>query len=109
MSLDVTLRAVITREECVFDYNISHNLGKMASNASIYYQLWRPEEVGVSIAGDLIKPLEQGLYLLKTQKDKFVKDNPENGWGDYNGLVEFVSSYLSACKNYPQAKIEISR
>jgi len=105
MSLDITL----CNKEIVFDTNMTHNLTTMASEAGIYYHLWRPEEIGVKIAGDLIKPLQQGLYLLKKQPDKFKEFNPENGWGDYNGFVEFVKDYLASCKKYPQSTISISR
>lgn len=109
MSLDITLRSIVTEEKVVFDYNITHNLGEMASEAGIYYHLWRPEEIGVELAGDLIKPLQQGLYLLQHQPEKFEKYNPSNGWGSYDGLVSLVKDYLVACEKYPNAKIYISR
>jgi hypothetical protein len=35
--------------------------------------------------------------------------NPDNGWGDYEGAVYFLKDILDACKNYPNARIEISR
>jgi len=105
MSLDVYLHK---RQE-IFDYNITHNLGKMAEKAGIYYHLWRPEELGIEEAGELIEPLEQGLYLLKSQPKEFKKYNPDNGWGNYDNLVKFVEKYLEKCKEHPEAKIEISR
>ena len=107
MSLDITLTAV--RPTSVFDYNVTHNLNKMADAAGIYKHLWRPEELGIKKAEELIKPLEEGLSLLLSDPERFKKFNPPNGWGDYDGLVKFVSEYLNACRENPDATIEVSR
>ena len=32
-----------------------------------------------------------------------------NGWGMYEHFVPFVEKYLEACKEYPDAVIEVSR
>jgi len=107
MSLDVNLFAV--RTTSVFEYNITHNLNTMAEEAGIYKELWRPEELQITKAEQLIKPLTDGLALLIAEPERFKKLNPENGWGDYEGLVTFVSKYLEACNDYPDAEIEASR
>ena len=93
----------------VFEYNVTHNLNTMAREAGIYKHLWRPEEVGATVAVDLIAPLLNGLDALKCDRERFKKLNPENGWGDYEGLVEFVEKYLEACKKYPDATIRVWR
>lgn len=31
--------------EILYESNITHNLGKMADNAGIYYALWRPHRL----------------------------------------------------------------
>ena len=99
----------------VFSANITHNLGAMAKAAGIYKHLWRPEELvhiawnGITTAAQLIQPLTDGLALLKSDPDRFKKFNPENGWGNYEGLLEFVEEYLRACKEFPQATINVSR
>lgn len=107
MSLDVWLTAVI--ESTVFDANITHNLGEMASEAGIYKCLWRPDEIGISKANQLIEPLRNGLKLLKDNPEKFKALNPPNGWGNYERFVSFVSEYLAACEKFPEANICISR
>jgi len=96
-------------DKCVFDRNITHNLGSMADAAGIYEHLWRPGEVGVQKASDLIAPLTDGLSKLKSDPEKFRTFNPSNGWGSYEGLVEFVEAYLSACHEWPEAKVRASR
>ena len=93
----------------VYQDNITHNLNKMAKEAGIYQDLWYPDEIGIVQARDLIEPLEFGLAFLKREPIYFKQFNPTNGWGDYEGLVEFVCNYLAACKKYPEAKIEVSR
>lgn len=107
MSLDVSLTRV--QETCVYDANITHNLGTMADKAGIYYALWRPEEINAIYAKDIIKIVEKGLKKLKAKPEYFEKFNASNGWGMYEHFVPFVEKYLKALKEYPDAKINISR
>lgn len=107
MSLNVYLTAMRPSE--VYRRNITHNLGKMAGEAGIYKHLWRPEEIDITTAEQLIVPLREGLDLLKSDPERFKTFNPENGWGDYGGLVDFVTEYLEACTEYPNAKISAWR
>ena len=93
----------------VFSYNITHNLNKMAAAANIYTELWRPGELGYTKAKQLIQPLQIGYELLLADPAFFKIFNPENGWGNYEGLVKFVKEYLQACKDNPDADIRISR
>jgi hypothetical protein len=95
--------------ETLFDKGITHNLNTMAREANIYEALWRPEEINISIAKELIPILEKGLEKLLKDKDHLKTFNPENGWGSYEGLVNFVREYLTACKEFPEATIVISR
>lgn len=93
----------------VYSANITHNLGRMADEAGIYQCLWRPDEIGISKASQLITPLRDGLALLQTEPERFRKFNPPNGWGTYEGLIEFVRNYLAACERYPDAEVSVWR
>ena len=95
--------------DLVFNYNITHNLNRMADAAGLYDCLWRPDEHGIDTAKQLIEPLRQGLHLLKLNPEEYKKYNPENGWGSYEGLVTFVEKYLDACYKYPDAKVSADR
>ena len=106
MSLDVYLREV--RLTTIYDANITHNLNKMAEEAGIYKHLWRPEEIGVTKAQQLIAPLRAGLELLKADPARFEKHNASNGWGMYEHFVPFVENYLAACEENPDATVEVS-
>jgi hypothetical protein len=101
--------SVDSQDDCVYSGNITHNLGKMAKDAGIYQALWRPEEIHITKAKQLIGPLEDGLSLLLSDPERFKQFNPENGWGSYDILVEFVHEYLDACKRYPDAEVKAWR
>lgn len=97
----------VNREtEEVFESNITHNLVPMAKAAGLYDYVWHPEGMGIYKAKELIDPLREGLHNLKLDPEKYKQYNPSNGWGDYEGLVKFIESYLSACYMYPEADID---
>lgn len=107
MSLDVTLTVV--KPSAVYSRNITHNLGAMADAAGIYKHLWRPEEIGITKASELIEPLTTGLEKLKSKAQDFQKFNAANGWGKYENLVAFVEDYLNACIENPDANVHADR
>jgi hypothetical protein len=92
-----------------YSANITHNLGEMASKAGIYGVLWRPDENNLTHAFQLVPALRDGLQRLKDNREYFEQFNPKNGWGDYDGLVSFVSRYLAACEEHPTADVSVSR
>ena len=94
---------------CLFSANITHNLGRMAAQVDLYEPLWRPEEIGVETAEQLVEPLRAGLQRLLAERDELEQFNPENGWGDCDGLVRFTAGYLAACEEYPDAKVRTWR
>lgn len=91
----------------VYSANITHNLNTMAKEAGIYKELWCPEELGITKAKELIEPLTIGLRLLQSDPKRFKQYNPDNGWGSYETLVNFVLDYLSACVHYPEADVKV--
>jgi len=107
MSLHISLTAVRTTE--VFNCNITHNLGKMADAVGIYQYLWRPEELGITHARDLIEPLTKGLELLKSDPERFRKLEPANKWGTYDVFVPWIKEYLDACIANPDAEVLADR
>lgn len=103
----VTMVDRTTETNEVYSANITHNLGKMADEAGIYEPLWKPDEVGLTKAEQLIEPLRAGLQKLKQDPERYKEFNPENGWGSYDGLVAFVENYIAACEEYPQATVSV--
>jgi hypothetical protein len=120
MSLDVSLKrkkwisydagkTLTEEDEQVYWGNITHNLNEMAEEAGIYLPLWRPEEVGITKASQLIMTLKVGLAILEQNPTYFKTLNPPNDWGNYEVLILFVEDYLDACIKYPNANVRISR
>lgn len=101
---------VLPDDGSMYSRNITHNLARMAGHAGkLYEAMWRPDEEGWTHARDLIEPLTDGLARLQADPEHFKQFNPENGWGDYDGLCEFVADYLGACMKWPDAEVEVSR
>ena len=97
-------------EEAEYSWaNITHNLNEMASDAGFYEAVWRPENIGIERASQLIEPLEKGIALLKSDPARFKKFDAPNGWGKYDDFVSWLEKYLSACREYPEAKVRASR
>lgn len=109
MSLDIRLVKMVTHEQYVYEANITHNLNRMAEAAGIYLHLWRPEELGITLAKELVEPLRAGLLKLKADPDHFRQFNASNGWGLYENFVPFVEKYLAACEADPDATVVASR
>ena len=113
MSLDVYL--TVAQPIVVHSENITHNLGKMANavnlsdGLTLYDVLWRPDEHGLLYAAEIKGYLFEGWEILKNDPKKFQQYNPENGWGNYENLLEFVRNYIDACLENPDAIIEVSR
>jgi hypothetical protein len=114
MSLDVYL--MVTQPTSVFSHNITHNLGKMAADVklsnhmTLYDILWRPDEQeNLKFARDIADFLDEGFNILLNEPERFKKFNPENGWGNYDGLVNFVYNYRNACWDNPDAELSVSR
>lgn len=105
MSLDVYLMG----RAPVFEANITHNLTRMADEAGIYKHVWRPEELGITKAGQLIEPLSAGIALMKSDPERFQKHDSPNGWGLYKNFLPWLEKYLAACEEFPEAEIEVIR
>lgn len=108
MSLDVYLEGPPVPQE-VYWANITHNLGRMANEAGIYEHLWRPGEIGIEKAAQLIEPLTAGLALMKSDPARFKAFDASNGWGTYEHFLPWIEKYLEACRENPDATVKVSR
>jgi hypothetical protein len=107
MSLDVHLEDENGQD--LYWRNITHNLSKMAGTAGLYECLWRPEEIGITTAHQLIEPLSKGIAFLAMHYHICKMDNPPNGWGTWEGLYDFCCDYLKACVQNPLATVRVCR
>lgn len=88
--------------------NITHNLTEMAEHCmcdhvlDLYKLLWRDSyPVGLSV-NEYIKLLLRAKENLETYPDDFKKYNPENGWGTYEQLLNFVKQFMVALITMPE-------
>lgn len=107
MSIDVML---VDENDCeVFSANITHNLNIMAMECGLYQPLWRPEEVQLRHARDLIPYLELGIQKLVQYPSHYSTFEALNEWGTYDNFLPWCCRYLEACRKYPNSRITISR
>jgi len=107
MSLSVYLEDENLEE--LYWRNITHNLGKMARTAGLYECLWRPDEIGITTAHQLIEPISKGIAFLAMHRRICEQDNPPNGWGNWESLYDFCCDYLKACTEHPSATVRVWR
>jgi len=107
MSLDITLSQV--QETDVYDANITHNLNEMAEALGIYKALWRPEEIGITKANQLIKPLRKAIEEMEDHPSVYKKLDADNGWGTYGDFLPWLRGLLHACVKHPEAKVTAYR
>lgn len=112
MSLDFYIYPGVheSGSECI-SFNITHNLVPMADKAGLYEPLWRPEEnyPHPVLASDVYPAIMAGFNNLMINPESYKDLNPGNGWGDYNGLVDFTANVLAALRQYPLAVVEACR
>jgi hypothetical protein len=93
-------------KEQLYRDSITHNHWKMVDNASLYRAIWRPEELQITKAAQLIPILEQGLKHIEEHQDELCKLGTAN---DHTEVWSFVRAYLKACREHPDADIRVSR
>ena len=113
MSLDVDL--MVTKPTSVYSRNITHNLAimagevKLSNGLTLYDVLWRPDEHGITHARTIVDYLHKGWDILLSNPEHYKQWDPENGWGSYEGLCDFVYTYRNACWDNMDAEVSVSR
>jgi hypothetical protein len=107
MGIDISIKKL--KYVDVFEVGTTHNLIEMAEKAGLYQYIWKPEELNIKEAHELIDPLYRGLTLLKSKPDYFKQFEADNGWGTYEQFVSFVEKYLNGCIENPDGLIEANR
>lgn len=108
MGLNVYLKEI--QPVVVFEKHITHNLAQMADQIGVYKHLWRPDEIGIEKAGQLIQPLRDAIQIVRSDVEgRLRKFEPENKWGTRDYLLEFMNTLLDHCEEYPDAAYSVSR
>ena len=104
--------------------NITHNLNTMAiqcyiqfnesgysqKQISLYDLLWRPLEQGFRKNNELyLKTLLKLYQQLENRPEYYKQYDAENGWGTYEGFLNFVKKAVDLCMEHPDWYINIHR
>lgn len=108
MSLDVELT---NNGVSVLDLNITHNLNTMIQQYSYehYLAIWHPDEANFLmkcdplLAIDVVPYYEEALIELLHNRKEYERYNASNGWGNYDDMILFLSTFVSYAYKYPQA------
>ena len=99
---------------------ITHNLNTVVSELGLllglpYYEvIWIPYELfglkNCEVPAEFVLKLLPDLIknLLKFE-DRLVEYLPSNGWGTFEGLIDFLCRYLSECYKHKDAYIYCCR
>jgi hypothetical protein len=59
-------------------------------------------------AAEITEQVDDGLADMIANRDAYEELNPPNGWGDYEGCVDFLTSFAAALKDHPKAYVSVS-
>lgn len=85
--------------------NYTHNCNGMIRDAG--FDEW-PYEVDGWKARDLAMVLERVITNLEADPKKYRAMNPENGWGDYDSMLDELRKVKDYCRIYPSATVRMS-
>ena len=52
-------------------------------------------------------PLAEAVKRMEADPDRYREMNPKNGWGDYEGALDFLRRLAEACAQHPKCTIWI--
>lgn len=58
---------------------------------------------------DLIEPLRGAIAAMKADPELYRGMNPANGWGDYDGALQFLVWMLANCEAVPMGTCSVWR
>lgn len=87
-------------------------IGNMTSNVSGMWRLASPETDGLAgldgmLAEQAVGPLSQAVLKMRADPDAYLLMEPSNGWGSYDGAMEFMSRVLKFCRQHPGLTISV--
>ncbi|MDQ3573656.1 MAG: hypothetical protein M3404_01845 [Actinomycetota bacterium] len=56
-------------------------------------------------AGDCIGRLKEAVVAMEADPERFRAMNPSNGWGNYEGALEYLRDFLAVCEEAPDAVV----
>ena len=93
--------------DTLFTRNITHNVNVMWMEAGCYEALYGRD--GSKKAGEIIVVLQRALADMEARPAVYEAMNPENGWGSYDGALDYLRDVLAHCILRPDALIKVCR
>lgn len=86
--------------------NYTYNVYRMYQNAFSNFN-------GIKVlagmsAKQAIPILESAIKNMKSSPEEYKLLNPSNGWGNYEGALNYLEGILLECKEHPLTEIRIS-
>lgn len=89
------------------------DLGNCTSNVS---PMWRKalaaagEEIRLSdtegrVAADVLPLLQRAVAHMREHPDEYRAMNPPNGWGDYEGALDYLVGVAKACERHSKTTL----
>jgi hypothetical protein len=89
----------------LYDRNVTYNLSPM------FYKAFDLEDgirgLDKMLCSEAAPHIEEAIRRMTTDKDEYVKLNPENGWGTYDGAMEFLNEWFDAVREHPKARVYV--
>jgi hypothetical protein len=89
---------------------ITAEIGKYTYNVNPMYQ----KAMGISLSDlnnmstkQAIPILLKGVEEMINNKKEYIKLNPVNGWGNYDGALKYLESILKGCQKHYKSYISI--
>ncbi|RKN61884.1 hypothetical protein D7231_31930 [Streptomyces klenkii] len=84
--------------------NYTSNVGRMWVDALGH----RLADLKDRTARDCIDALTRAVAAMESDPAKYEAMNPPNGWGDYDGALNYLRRLRDACLAHPNATVHIS-
>lgn len=84
---------------------ITNNLNLLAEQVGLYPYLWTPSQMNVTLASELVKPLEDALANIDKNREALRVYEPPNKYGTVESLERIATSLLAIANEFGDAQI----
>lgn len=88
-----------------------HTVGNYTTNVA---PMWRTAlghplyELHGRNAADAVPVLDTAIAAMQANPDGYRAMNPSNGWGDYDGALDYLQRLRAGCAAHPKTSIYVS-
>jgi hypothetical protein len=87
-------------------------IGNYTSNV---WLMWLTALGGMSLreynhapCSEAARPLAEAVKHMESDPDTYRAMNPPNGWGDYEGALDYLRRIAEACATHPKCRIRVA-